>query len=94
MDSQVPPKDSLRIQSGLLYAYLHIEGIIDIEAERTRLGKELAEAEKYATSLEAKLGNPSFTDRAPVTVVAQTKATLDETNAKADELRSHLASIS
>jgi len=94
MDSQVPPKDSLRIQSGLLYAYLHIEGIIDIDAERMRLGKELVEAEKYATSLEAKLGNPSFADRAPEAVVTQTRSILEETRVKADELRGHLSSLS
>ncbi|MEI7750239.1 MAG: valine--tRNA ligase [Candidatus Moraniibacteriota bacterium] len=80
--------------SDRLSARVSLEGIIDIDAERVRLGKELTEAERYAKSLEAKLGNPSFADRAPGAIVAQTKATLDETNAKAAELRGHLSSIS
>jgi valyl-tRNA synthetase len=93
-DSGNPPEHSVRVQSGLLYVFLHLNGIIDIDAERARLGKELADAEAYAKSLEAKLGNPSFADRAPEAVVTQTRNLLDETNTKAEELREHLSSIS
>ncbi|NTW46348.1 MAG: valine--tRNA ligase [Candidatus Moranbacteria bacterium] len=93
MDSRVPPKDSLLIQSGLLQAYLHLEDVVDIDIERARLGKELANTEAYAKSLEAKLGNPSFAERAPEAVVAQTRSLLDETRAKAEELRLHLGSL-
>jgi valyl-tRNA synthetase len=93
-DSRIPPKGTVRVQSGLLYAFLHLEGVINIDAERARLGKELADAEAYAKSLEAKLGNPTFADRAPEAVVTQTKNLLDETNVKAEELRGHLSSIS
>ncbi|NTW76095.1 MAG: class I tRNA ligase family protein, partial [Candidatus Moranbacteria bacterium] len=82
------------IISDRLSASISLEGIIDIDAERTRLTKELTEAETYAKSLEAKLGNPSFAERAPEAVVAQTRNLLDETNAKAEELRGHLSSIS
>ncbi|NTV55188.1 MAG: valine--tRNA ligase [Candidatus Moranbacteria bacterium] len=82
------------IISDRLSASISLEGIIDIDAERTRLTKELTEAETYAKSLEAKLGNPSFAERAPEAVVAQTRSLLDETNAKAEELRGHLSSIS
>jgi valyl-tRNA synthetase len=82
------------IISDRLSASISLEGIIDINAERARLRKELAEAEAYAKSLEAKLGNPSFADRAPEAVVTQTRNLLDETNAKAEELRGHLSSIS
>ncbi|NTW89653.1 MAG: valine--tRNA ligase [Candidatus Moranbacteria bacterium] len=82
------------IISDRLSASISLEDIIDIDAERTRLTKELTEAETYAKSLEAKLGNPSFAERAPEAVVAQTRNILDETNAKAEELRGHLSSIS
>ncbi|NTW14587.1 MAG: valine--tRNA ligase [Candidatus Moranbacteria bacterium] len=88
------PTHSIPVQSGLLQAFLHLEGIVDLDAERKRLGKELADSERYAASLEAKLGNPSFANRAPEAIVTQTRTLLDETNVKADELRGHLASIS
>ncbi|HWQ59919.1 MAG TPA: valine--tRNA ligase [Candidatus Fimivivens sp.] len=93
-DSRIPPKGTVRIQVGLLYIFLHLDGIIDIDAERARLGKELADAETYAKSLEAKLGNPSFAERAPEAIVTQTRNLLDETNTKVEELSGHLFSIS
>lgn len=87
------PDHTLLIQSGLLQAFLHLDGAIDIEKEKARIGKELAETERYATSLEAKLANPSFTDRAPKELVEQTKTTLDTARAKTEELRAHLSSL-
>ncbi|NTW15313.1 MAG: valine--tRNA ligase [Candidatus Moranbacteria bacterium] len=81
------------IVSDRLSARISLESVIDIEAERTRLDKELAETERYAASLQAKLENPSFAERAPEAVVAQTRSLLDETRAKAEELRLHLGSL-
>jgi len=89
-----PPDGTILVQSGLLRVFVHLEGVIDIDAERVRLGKELAEAETYMRSLEAKLGNPSFAERAPETVVAQTRCLLDETRARTEKLRLHLGSLS
>jgi valyl-tRNA synthetase len=88
------PSGSILIQSGLLQAFLHLEGVIDIEKEKSRFEAELAQAEKYAASLEAKLGNPAFADRAPKEIVEQTRMLLDDTAAKMSELREHLASLS
>ncbi len=82
------------VVSDRLSARVSLEGVIDIVAERVRIGKELAEAQRYATSLEAKLSNPSFADRAPEQVVVQTRGLLEETLTKADELRGHLTSLS
>lgn len=82
------------VVSDRLSARVSLEGIIDIVAERARIGKELAESEAYAASLETKLGNPSFAERAPEQVVLQTRNLLDETRAKITELREHLVSIS
>ncbi len=82
------------IVSDQLSARVALEGVIDIDAERARLGKELAEAEAYAASLQAKLGNPTFTERAPEAVVESTKVLHEETIRKADELRDHIGSFS
>ncbi len=88
------PKNSLLIQVGLLQAFLHLEGVIDIAKEKARLEADLAQTEKYAASLESKLGNPAFADRAPKEIVESTKTLLEETRAKAGELREHVASLS
>lgn len=94
IDDAGVPSGSILIQSGLLQAFLHLEGVIDIEKEKSRLEADLAQTEKYAASLEAKLGNPAFADRAPQAIVETTRTLLAETRAKADELREHVASLS
>jgi valyl-tRNA synthetase len=87
------PDHTLLIQSGSLQAFLHLDGAIDIGKEKARIGKELAETEAYVATLEVKLANPGFADRAPQTLVEQTRVVLDATRAKTEELRAHLSSL-
>jgi len=82
------------IVSDRLSARVSLEGVIDIEAERSRIGKGLSEAEAYAKSLRKKLATPSFTERAPKDIVERTRTLLDEADAKAIELRGHLDTLS
>ncbi|WP_213454082.1 valine--tRNA ligase [Rhizomonospora bruguierae] len=50
---------------------LDTRGAIDVAAERARLTKDRAAAEKEAAQTRAKLGNPAFVDKAPEPVVAK-----------------------
>jgi valyl-tRNA synthetase len=52
---------------------LDTRGTIDVAAERARLEKDRAAAEKEATQTRAKLGNESFVSKAPEQVVAKMK---------------------
>ncbi|WBB59336.1 valine--tRNA ligase [Streptomyces sp. WMMC500] len=60
---------------------LDLSGTIDVAAERKRLTKDLAAAEKEKTQAEAKLGNEGFLAKAPEPVVAKIRTRL----AKAEE---------
>lgn len=60
---------------------------IDIEAERERLGKEMARLGAEIARAQGKLGNASFVDRAPAAVVAQERERLAAFQATLDKLR-------
>ena len=49
--------------------FIPLEGIMDIDKERARLHKDLANAERFLDSINKKLQNRSFIDRAPEDIV-------------------------
>ncbi len=50
---------------------------IDLEAERARIDKEITRMDAEIAKVKGKLGNASFVDKAPPTVVAQERARLE-----------------
>jgi valyl-tRNA synthetase len=74
-------------------AIMPLEGLVDVEAERVRLGKEIEKIQAELAKSEGKLKNPSFVDRAPEAVVAQERARLDEWKAKLVQLGDMLAGL-
>jgi valyl-tRNA synthetase len=73
--------------------YLPMEGLIDVEAERVRLSKEIEKIKIEVRKCEGKLGNASFVDRAPPEVVEQEKARIADWNAKLVQLSEMLAAL-
>ncbi len=53
-------------------------GLIDVKAEKERLTKEIEKVRANASRVEGKLGNKSFTDKAPADIVAKERAKLEE----------------
>ncbi|MFC0283328.1 valine--tRNA ligase [Camelimonas abortus] len=66
---------------------LPLEGVIDFDAERARLGKEIEKLAAEIRKIESKLGNADFLRRAPEEVVEEQKERL----ADAGERRARLA---
>ena len=71
---------------GEMKVLIPLAGLIDKDAELARLNKEIVKIEKTLKSVEGKLGNKNFVDRAPEAVVAKEQE-------KAEGMRSALASL-
>jgi valyl-tRNA synthetase len=56
--------------------------VIDFEAEQARLGRELEKVHREIDSLERKLSNPDFVEKAPGTVVEENRRRLAEYQVK------------
>jgi valyl-tRNA synthetase len=69
-------------------AQVALAGLIDVDAEVARIDKELDKARGDLAKVEAKLGNASFVERAPVEVVQQQRDRGDELQRTIGELTS------
>jgi valyl-tRNA synthetase len=78
---------------GELQVLLPLEGLVDLEALRGRLEKDLAKAEKEIRGLAGRLANPNFADKAPAAVVDGCRANLAEAEAQAELARRRLAEL-
>jgi valyl-tRNA synthetase len=78
---------------GDLVVELDTSGAIDVAAERARLAKDLAAARKEQDQAQAKLGNPSFTDRAPAAVVDRMRARLAAAESDLARITAQLAAL-
>jgi len=63
-----------------------LSGLIDVETERARLKKELEKVQNQADSLERKLSNASFVDKAPKEVVEENRRRLADYQDQAAKL--------
>ncbi len=72
---------------------LDLSGAIDVDAERKRLTKDLAAAEKELAGVDKKLSNPAFTDKAPAEVVDKIKQRRETAVADIERINARLASL-
>ena len=72
---------------------LDLAGTVDVAAERKRLERDLAAAQKEAQSMTAKLGNEAFTAKAPAEVIEKSRARLAVAETDIARLESRLAAL-
>jgi valyl-tRNA synthetase len=77
-----PPQGSVQLVVRGETAALPLKGVIDIAAERARLGKEMQKADADFARVDAKLNNPNFMVRAPEEVVEEEKEKREEAVAR------------
>ncbi|MGV3512921.1 MAG: valine--tRNA ligase [Novosphingobium sp.] len=69
-----PTGAAMQVGAGDANMIVPLEGVIDIAAEKARLEKALAASQKEAKSLEGRLGNPSFVEKAKPEAVEKARA--------------------
>ncbi len=74
-------------------AALPLKGVVDLGAERARLGKEMRKAEADIARVDAKLGNANFVARAPEEVVEEEKEKREEALVRKTKIAEALARL-
>jgi valyl-tRNA synthetase len=72
---------------------LDLSGAIDVAAERNRLEKDRAAAEKERAQARAKLGNEQFLAKAPPPVVAKIRERLAAADADITRITAQLGAL-
>jgi len=87
------PAQSLQLAFPAFETYLPLEGVVDMEAERARAETEIARVEGAIAGLRGRLGNASFTAKAPAAVVEKEQARLAENDELLERLRARVRTL-
>ena len=89
LDTENPPESAIKLV-GNTRLHIPIANLIDRDAERERLTREIEKLEADHKRASAKLANPNFVDRAPVSVVEKERARLGEIISAMETLKGQL----
>jgi valyl-tRNA synthetase len=84
---------SASVEIGAMKVELDLSGTVDVVAERARLEKDLATAQKDMKTAEVKLSNEGFMAKAPANVVAEIKERMAATSADIERITAQLAAF-
>ncbi|MFC1511791.1 valine--tRNA ligase [Candidatus Latescibacterota bacterium] len=87
-----PPKSAAGISSST-EVFVLLEGLIDFDRERTQLKKEIERRKQFITTIERKLTNPGFLDKAPKEVVQLERRKLDDSCRELEKLVANLETL-
>jgi valyl-tRNA synthetase len=87
------PANSALAVTGDAEVYVHLDGVVDLRAERERLLKEIERADREIEALAGRLGRPQFAERAPAGVVERERERLAAERATRQRLAANLAGL-
>jgi valyl-tRNA synthetase len=87
-----PPAQALTLMAANVATYLPLAGLVDLEAERQKLARELGETEAQIERGRSLLSGP-FAQRAPAAVVQREQDKLAELQERAASLRRRLSDL-
>ena len=87
------PEQAVAVIVGEVETYLPLAGLVDLVQERARLSGEIQSLEGQIAALSTRLGNESFTGKAPPAVVEKERERLRTAEERAARLRERLATL-
>jgi valyl-tRNA synthetase len=85
-EGTAPPTGAVQLLVRGETVALPLKGIIDLDAEKARLAKDLAKADADIRRIDAKLGNPDFVARAPEEVIEADREKRDDATMRRDKI--------
>jgi valyl-tRNA synthetase len=79
--------------TGTVQVLIPLTGVVDVEALRAKVEKDLAKVEAEIKALSGRLSNPDFVEKAPADVVQGARNALAEAEAQATILTARLAML-
>jgi valyl-tRNA synthetase len=92
-DTVAQDPNTVRRVVGDMRLHVPLAGIVDQSAETSRIERELGKLAKQLASLNGKLGNPKFRERAAPAVVAEAEAQLETAQRRQEQLQEILAEL-
>jgi len=86
---EAPPSDVAgyaRLVAGTVQGFIPLAGLIDVDAERTRLERSIDKIQKDLSTVEGKLSNDDFRAKAPASVVEKEATKRDDLRRRLDKL--------
>ena len=93
LGEEAPAGAAMQIAAGDDAFVVPLEGIVDVEAEKARLTKAMEHAQKEFGSLDKRLANPAFVEKAKPEAVEKAKADAAHHASEIDRLRAALARL-
>ncbi|PSN15581.1 valine--tRNA ligase [filamentous cyanobacterium CCT1] len=88
-----PPQKLFAGVTGTVQVLIPLTGVVDVDALRAKVEKDLGKVEAEIKSLSGRLSNAGFVDKAPAEVVQGARDALAEAEAQAAILKSRLAML-
>lgn len=87
------PQTAIGFSEAGIEVFIDLAGEVDIDAEKSRLEKEIAGVAPYVAAQGKKLSNKGFVDNAPAEVIEEEKKKLEEAVQRLEQLQTQLASF-
>ncbi len=87
------PDKAVTLATGGIAVYLPLAGLVDLEAERGRLRKEIENLDKQMARAEGLLNNAGFVSKAPPDVIERERSKYAELQGRRGQLAERLADL-